>query len=104
MDMQQTNKINMFTGEIEWETSELEGDISELPVSSAAVGGTGSVLMLEGTSVPALGMDPSSGENYLALTVPHGEVVVVSSPDSEYNTCSSMGNVHRNFRIKACSW
>jgi hypothetical protein len=80
----------VFAGEIEWETSELEGEISELPVSSAAVGGTGSVLMLEGASIPALSMDPSSGENYhLALTVPQGEMVVVSSPDSKYNARTS---------------
>lgn len=59
--------------------------MSDLPVSSSTGGGTTSVLMLEGSSIPALGMDSSSGENYhLALSVPHGEMVVVSSPDSEY--------------------
>jgi hypothetical protein len=79
----------VFAGEIEWETSEVEGEISELPAGSSAVGGTSTVLMLEGTSVPALGMDPSYGENSLALTVPQRDVVVVSSPDSEYTVCHS---------------
>lgn len=76
--------IHVFAGEIEWETSEVEGDISELPTSSSAAGGTSSVLMLEGTSVPALSMDSTYGENSLALTVPQRDMVVVSSPDSEY--------------------
>jgi hypothetical protein len=74
-------------GEIEWETSEVEGDISELPAGGAMAGGASSVLMLEGVSVPVLGMDSSYGENSLALTVPQRDMVVVSSPDSEY-TCS----------------
>lgn len=64
-------------------------EISELAaVGNATVGATGSMLMLEATSVPALSMDTSSGENYhLALSVPQGEVVVVSSTDSEYTAC-----------------
>jgi hypothetical protein len=79
----------VFAGEIEWETSEMEGEISELPVSSTTVGGSSSVLMLEGASIPALSMDSSSGVNYhLALSVPQREMVVVSSPDSEYPACS----------------
>lgn len=79
----------MFSGDIEPEASEMRGEISELvAVNSATVGGTGSMLMLEAASVPALSMDTSSGENYhLALSVPQGEVVVVSSADSEYTAC-----------------
>lgn len=76
--------MHVSAGEIEWETSEVEGDISELAASSSMVGGTSSVLMLEGTSVPALDINSSYGENSLALTVPQRDVVVVSSPDSEY--------------------
>lgn len=100
----QTNKhMHMFAGEIEWETSELEGDISDLPVS-AAVGGTGSVLMVEGIPIQAYGMHQSSGENYhLALTVPQGEMVVVSSPDSKYNARTSeenMAGIELQTRIK----
>jgi hypothetical protein len=71
-------------GEIEWETSEVEGEISELPAGSATTGGASSVLMLEGVSVPALSMDSSYGENSLALTVPQRDMAVVSSSDSEY--------------------
>ena len=79
----------MFAGDIEPEVSEMGGEISELAaVSSATSGGPGSMLMLEASSVPALSMDTSSGENYhLALSVPQGEVVVVSSADSEYTAC-----------------
>jgi hypothetical protein len=79
----------LFAGDIEPEASEVGGEISELAaVSNATVGGTGSMLMLEATSVPALSMDTSSGENYhLALSVPQGEVVMVSSADSEYTAC-----------------
>lgn len=81
--------LTLFAGDIEPEASEVGGEISELAaVGNAAVGGTGSMLMLEATSVPALSMDTSSGENYhLALSVPQGEVVVVSSADSEYTAC-----------------
>jgi hypothetical protein len=75
-------------GEIEWETSEVEGEISELSAGSAMAGAS-SVLMLEGMSVPALGMDSSYGENSLALTIPQRDMVVVSSPDSEYTGCYS---------------
>jgi len=81
--------LTLFAGDIEPEASEVGGEISELAaMGNAAVGGTGSMLMLEATSVPALSMDTSSGENYhLALSVPQGEVVVVSSADSEYTAC-----------------
>jgi hypothetical protein len=88
-----TNKcgptMTVFPGDIEPEASEMGGELSELvAVNSATVGGTGSMLMLEAASVPALSMDTSSGENYhLALSVPQGEVVVVSSADSEYTAC-----------------
>ena len=59
--------------------------MSDLQAGNVAGGGSNSVLMLEGSVVPALSMDTSSGENYLALSVPpHGEMVVVSAPDSEY--------------------
>ena len=81
--------LTLFAGDIEPEASEVGGEIAELAaVGNATVGGTGSMLMLEATSVPALSMDTSSGENYhLALSVPQGEVVVVSSADSEYTAC-----------------
>lgn len=81
--------LTLFAGDIEPEASEVGGEISELAaVGNATVGGTGSMLMLEATSVPALSMDTSSGENYhLALSVPQGEMVVVSSADSEYTAC-----------------
>ncbi|KAJ9584382.1 hypothetical protein L9F63_021276, partial [Diploptera punctata] len=64
--------------DIEWEPSEMEGDMSDLQAGSVAGTGNNSVLMLEGS----LGMDTSPGENYLALSVPSGDMVVVSAPDS----------------------
>jgi hypothetical protein len=76
-------------GEIDWETTEVQGEISELSAGSATTGGASSVLMLEGLSVPALGMDSSYGENSLALTIPQRDMVAVSSPDSEYTGCQS---------------
>lgn len=87
--------------EIEWETSEVEGEISELPASSSTVGGTSSVLMLEGTSVPALSMDSSYGENSLALTVPQRDVVVVSSPDSPRENEAALPSIQRHLAVLA---
>ncbi|XP_069676263.1 E3 ubiquitin-protein ligase Ubr3 isoform X3 [Periplaneta americana] len=88
--------------EIEWETSEMEGEMSDLPVSSSTGGGTTSVLMLEGSSIPALGMDSSSGENYhLALSVPHGEMVVVSSPDRPSTSQAALPGVPQHLAVLA---
>jgi hypothetical protein len=75
----------VFAGDLEWEAPEMRL-ISELPASGAAVGGTGSVLMLEGASIPALSMDSSDENDPLALAVPEGGVLV-SSPDSKYEAC-----------------